>query len=334
MAKILITGATGFIGRRLVDNLRQDPDIAVLALARDVSRITTIWPDGSVTGRAGDLSRPESIVGACEHANTVIHLAGYAHAVDVPRDLAKLNHHRITVEGTRAILSDAVASGVQRFIFVSSVKAMGEGGTRQFDETDLPAPTTDYGRAKFEAEREVLAAGERSGMHVVILRLPLVYGAGNKGNIPRMIAAIDQHRFPPLPRVENRRSMIHIDDVIHAIQLVLKDQRANGKTFIVTDGAARSSREIYLAICRALGRKSSWAVPASTLRACAWIGDVIEQMFGLELPLNSVVLDKLLGSAWYSDSRIRRELGYVSRHTLESALPEMIDEYRVSRRPT
>lgn len=326
--RVLVTGATGFIGRRLIDALRQRSGVAIVVLTRDVARVASSWPDGSVVGRAGDLAEAESLSNVCEGAEVVFHLAGYTHANAVPPEEDERMHRRITVAGTEALLAAARRAGVKRFVFVSSVKAMGEGGANLVDESLVPAPTTSYGRAKREAEDMVLAAGQRTGMHVAILRLPLVYGAGNKGNIPRMIAAIDRGRFPPLPEVGNKRSMVHSDDVVQALLLAADIPTANGQIYLVTDGNAYSSRGIYLAICRALGKAPlRWAVPAVVLRAAAYAGDMFERISGCRLPFNSEVLNKLLGSAWYSNAKIRRELGYAPHHTLESALPEMVAQY-------
>lgn len=331
--RILVTGATGFIGRRLIDALRQRSGATILVVTRDVARIASIWPNGSVTGRIGDLARAESLNDVIGNGvETVFHLAGYTHAIDISPDEEERMHHRITVAGTEALLAAASRAGVRRFVFVSSVKAIGEGGDSLIDEGQAPAPTTSYGRAKRAAEELVLAAGQRTGMHVAILRLPLVYGTGNKGNIPRMIVAIDRGRFPPLPEVGNKRSMVHADDVVQALLLAADKSEANGQIYLVTDGKAYSSRGIYLAICRALGKAPwRWAVPAVVLRAAAHAGDLFKRLFGCRLPFNSEVLNKLLGSAWYSDAKIRRELGYNPRHTLESALPEMVAQYRGAR---
>lgn len=326
---MLVTGATGFIGQRLIAALGERSGVSILVLTRDIARVRAVWPDGLVTGRIGDLARTETLNHVCDDVETVFHLAGYAHATDVSPNEEEMLHQRITVAGTEALLTAARKSGVRRFVFVSSVKAMGEGGDGLIDESRMPEPTTSYGRAKRSAEVSVLAAGQGTGMHVAILRLPLVYGAGNKGNIPRMIAAIDHARFPPLPEVGNRRSMVHVDDVVQALLLVADRPEANGQIYLVTDGRAYSSRAIYLAICRALGKAPSrWVVPVAALRFAAYLGDLFRRWFGCWLPFNSEVLGKLLGSAWYSNAKIQRELGFRARRTLELALPEMVQQYR------
>jgi len=326
--KVLVSGATGFIGRRTVDALRRK-DVVVHALTRDLGKIAALWTEGAVTGIRADLASGEGLDAACENVETVLHLAGYAHAADQDSPEARRLHQATTVEGTRALLFAAVAAGARRFVFLSSVKAMGEGGKECLDETASEAPTTNYGRAKLEAERLVLDVGRQHGLHVCVLRLPLVYGPGSKGNIPRMIAAIDRGRFPPMPQIQNKRSMVHVNDVVGALLLAAERSAANGQVYIVTDGRIYSAREIYTGICQALGRAvPAWTIPAWVLRLGARFGDAIERISGCTSPLTTSAIDKLLGSAWYSSAKIRRELGFVARHTLFDALPEMIADYR------
>jgi nucleoside-diphosphate-sugar epimerase len=238
----------------------------------------------------------------------------------------------VTVEGTRHLLEAAARSGVKKFIYVSSVKAMGEGAKSCQDESSIAEPMTSYGRAKLEAERLVLEAGKKHGMHVCNLRLPMVYGRDNRGNLWHMIAAIDRGRFPPLPETGNKRSMVHVDDVIQALQLVLEDTDIRGRTYIVTDGQAYSTRQIYIAIHEALGRAvPRWTIPVGMLRATARLGDVIGGIQGRSFVFNSGTLEKLIGSAWYSCRRIEAELDYRPTRTLTDGLREMVNQYRMAR---
>lgn len=328
--RVLATGATGFIGRRLVESLCGE-GLEVRAISRhaSVGDLIRRCPSGSIVPLVADLTRTASLEGICANVEAVFHLAGYAHASDTNDRSAALIHRQVTVEGTRLLLEQACRSGVGRFIFVSSVKAMGEGGEECLEETVAASPVTEYGQAKLEAEQLVMAAGRDCGMHVCVLRLPMVYGPGVKGNLLHMIGAIDRGRFPPLSEVNNRRSMVHADDVVAALRLAMEHARAGGEIYLVTDGRAYSTRDIYVLICRALGRAiPSWTVPAATLRAAALTGDVIGRMRGRPFFFNSIALDKLLGSAWYSSDKIERELGFKPMHTFETALPAMLEEYR------
>ncbi|MEW6329845.1 MAG: NAD-dependent epimerase/dehydratase family protein [Pseudomonadota bacterium] len=325
-----VSGATGFIGRNLVKALCHR-GVSLIALVRDPARARELLADELIMSRTVDFGLDGGIGYSCEGADTVFHLAGYAHAEDADSDAAASLHWRVTVEGTAALLREAIRAGVQRFVFASSVKAMGEGAVNCLDE-NLPAtPISHYGRAKLEAERLVLAAGRQSGMHTAILRLPLVYGPGNRGNIPRMIASISRGWFPSLPEVGNKRSMVHVDDVVQALILAAEKPEANGQVYIVTDGHIYSTRDIYMAICGELGRKSpSWSTPLWALRLLARAGDILGKISRCRAPLDSAVLNKLFGSAWYSSDKIRRELGYAPRHSLYDALGEMTAEFRAN----
>lgn len=317
--KTLVTGGTGFIGRYLVDRLIQDGSSVDI-----LSRHPQPELERRCTVVVGDLARPKTLAGICRDIETVFHLGGYAHAIDERDDKGEEVNRQITVDGTRALLEESVKSGVKHFLFISSVKAMGEGGDTCLDETAESRPVTAYGKAKREAEKLVLAAA-RHGLSSTVLRLPMVYGPGNKGNLPRMIQAISRGRFPPLPDTGNRRSMVDVRDVIQAAMLAVTNPAAAGKIYIVTDGQAYSTRRLYVWMCEALHRPiPSWSIPLSVMHIAARIGDITGHMLGRRFMLDSEALQKLTGSAWYSSEKITRELGYRPAYTLKNSLPDMI----------
>jgi UDP-glucose 4-epimerase len=328
--KALVTGATGFIGRRLVDALRLQ-GVAVGVLARDTAKARALWSDNMVTIAEADLGVPETIGDACSAVQTLFHVAGHAHAEDEGSAAADALHERVTVTGTQALLDAAVGVGVQRVVFVSSVKAMGEGSSECLDERCKAEPASAYGRAKREAEQLVLEAGRRYGLHTSVLRLPLVYGPGVKGNLLRMMAAIDRGRFPPLPETGNKRSMVHVDDVVRGVLLATEHPQAAGQIYIVTDGQTYSTRRIYELLCKGLGKQAlRWSIPQSLFRASARMGDLIEAVSGRRFVFDSTALEKLLGSAWYSSGKIARELGYRPTQTLDDSIKEMVAAYRAA----
>lgn len=337
--RVSVVGATGFIGRRLVESLC-DEGVKVAAVSRHVSEESFRGcASGNIVPIVADLTDAASLEGVCADADVIFHLAGHAHASDVNEKSATLIHRQLTVEGTRSLLAQACRAGVKRFVFVSSVKAMGEGSEVCIDESTAATPVTEYGRAKLLAEQLVTAAGRNCGMHVSILRLPMVYGPGVKGNLMQMIAAIDCGRFPRLPEVDNRRSMVHIDDVVQALRLAVDNPKANGEVYIVTDGLVYSTYEIYMLIRRALGRADpKWTISTEILRALARVGDAVGRVCARPVPFHSIALRKLLGSAWYSSTKIERDLQFKPTQTFETALPTIVEEYRTSRwqngRPT
>jgi len=322
----LVSGATGFIGRHLMAALARS-GVNVVALVRP--RPNRSRARLTVAAIIGDLENPVSLDGTCTDIDTVFHLAGYAHAEDANDDAAEAIHQRVTVEGTRALLREAVRAGVKRFVYASTVKAMGDATDCCLDETSSTQPNSAYGRAKRAAEELVLEAGRRHGMHACVLRFPLVYGRDNKGNLPRLISAIDRNRFPPLTEIDNRRSMVHVDDAVQALRLVTERSEARGRVYIVTDGQAYSTTDIYRRIRAALGKPAPrWFVPWWLLHAGAYVGDAIGRVRGRRFVLNSLVVGKLMESAWYSNDKIRHELGFRPERTLADGLPEMIEEYR------
>ena len=303
----LITGAAGFIGHRLLK-----PDER--ALVRRAGCLSG--------GVVGDLLDPTSLAVACRGVDTVFHCAGYAHAFSSSDPDA---HWRINFEGTKNLLDAAGQAGVRRFVFLSSVKAMAEPGNECVDEGWPGEPATAYGRAKRAAEEAVLEAGAKYGMHVVNLRLAMVYGRGGRGNLERMARSISAGWFPPLPETGNKRSLVHVDDVISAVRLVAERPEANGRTYIVADSRAYSGREIQDAIRAALQvSRLRWGVPKGLLRAGGSVGDLLGSVLGRPLPMNSEVVSRLLDSACYSPARIERELGWRAAIGLAAGLREML----------
>ena len=216
----LVTGATGFIGCRLLHPGER-------ALVRNAGAISNAV--------VGDLLDPASLSAACDGVECIFHCAGYAHAFTSSGPDA---HWRINYEGTRNLLNAAGAAGVKRFVFLSSVKAMAEPGDACVDEDWPGEPITPCGRAKRAAEDAVLEAGAKYGMHVVSLRLAMVYGRGGRGNLERMARSIRAGWFPPLPETGNRRSLVHVEDVVAAMRWVADHPAANGRTYIVADPPA------------------------------------------------------------------------------------------------
>jgi nucleoside-diphosphate-sugar epimerase len=309
----LVTGASGFIGAHLIERLRKE-GYAVRALVH--RNRAQVPPLSDVEVVAGDVRQAVLMKSCTASCDTVFHLAGRAHTL-AKNQGDEDSHHAVNVEGTRNVLEGVASAGVRRFVFFSSVKAMEE------------EEQTSYGRSKLAAEQLTLDYGKRLGIHVACVRLPLVYGPGNKGNLLRMIAAIDRGLFPPLPELGNRRSMVHVRDVVQAAVLAAGMPAANGQCYIVTDGVAYSTRRLYELICRALGKRiPAWRVPVWALTALGLAGDAIGRIRGKRFIFDSDALDKLIGSAWYSSEKISHELGYRPTVTLEDALPEMIAWYR------
>ena len=331
MKALLVTGAAGFIGRLLLGKLaRRGCRLRGLDLATACAACSDY--------HCADLTSRADWAWLFEGIDTVFHLAGKVHSLaELKQDDAE--YFRINTEGTRNVLEAAQGAGVQRFVFFSTVKAMSRDEAeakestisevrrldRAFTEQDVIEPDTPYGRSKLEAEKLVLQGGYVP--EPVVLRLCMVYGPGAKGNMQKMLNAVSQRRFPPLPEVGNRRSMVHVQDVLQAALLAAEHASAVGETFIVSDGESYSTRQIYEMMCRALGRPiPGWTLPLWFLRGLGQAGDMIGRVRRRRFLFDSDALEKLIGSAWFSSEKISKVLGFRPKWTLEKALPEMVAE--------
>ena len=294
MKIIFISGATGFIGQRLVRAI--DSNVRVLSRKKQSDYDTIV----------SDLQSAVIPDNTLDDIDTVFHLAGFAHDM---RDTSKIVdlYYKVNVSATVQLANLAVKSGVKRFVFVSSVKAGGNPplGTCA-NEKDQKNTEDVYGKTKREAELKLLEIGQVSGMHVSIIRPSLVYGPDVKGNLQLMLSGIEKGWFPPLPETGNRRSMIHVDDLVRAILLIAEDKRANGEIFIATDGTPYSSREIYNSMCGVAGKSiPKWSVPK-----------FLFDMASLINPRIKYKLNKLLGDECYSSAKLEA-LGFKAQKTLK-----------------
>ena len=317
----LVTGCTGFIGRHIVENLL-DRGVTVRGLTRGPFDGV---PVPGVELIRGDLAQSNTIADLTKGIDTVIHAAGHAHSQG-----ADIEVHRLTtVEGTRHLLAEAEKHGVRRFVFISSTRAMPEPGNDCLDETEEGLPKDEYGLSRREAEDLILTTGNRTGMHVSILRPALVYGPGCKGNLASMLRWIDRGLFPPIPDTGNIRSMVDVRDLVRAILLAAEKPLANGRTFIITDGEDYSTRRIYAAMRTALGMTvPRWALLAGLLRSLGRMGDIYGKVFSRPALFDSAVCARLLDSACYRSKFAEAELGFRPGYRFEDAVPEMVVEYR------
>ena len=294
---VLITGATGFVGKRLV-NFLNIKNYNTRVISRNIS--------SDHKNIVCDFEREMIPKNCLDGIDTIFHLSGVAHDVCDESEIEDL-YRRVNVNATVQLAELAVKANVKRFVFVSSVKA---GGSPDFEmcasEKDQGDPEGVYGKTKREAELKLLEIGQVSGMHVSIIRPSLVYGPDVKGNLQLMLSGIGKGWFPPLPETGNRRSMIHVDDLVRAILLVAEDDRANGEIFIATDGKPYSSREIYSTMCYIVGKSvPKWSVPKFLFDAVSLISPRIKYK-----------LHKLLGDECYSSAKLEA-LGFKAKKTLK-----------------
>ena len=308
MRTILITGVTGFIGRKLSDRLSAN-GLHVIGAGRHL--VDGSW-DSFIQM---DLASHEHSF-ELDGVGTIFHLASKAHALS-ERQGDDSDYYDVIVGGTRSLVEAALESGVKRFVYISSVKAMGEGVSvssvdEPIDESLTPQPVTPYGKAKLEAEKIVLGSGIE---HVSVLRPVMVYGSGHKGNLVRMAEAIRARRFPPIKECGNRRSMVHVDDLVDACIAGAFTPKANREVFIVSGNRAPSTRELYDDLRREMGLSANnWSLSPYLLKVGALAGDFLGKVLGVRMPLDSDTFHKLTQSAWYSNDKSRILLGLDYRH--------------------
>ena len=293
---ILLTGATGFIGQRLLNFLElSEHDIRLLSRKQQLQYETIIC----------DFVQDPIPLSALKSVDTVFHLAGFAHDLSDSSKIESL-YRLINVDFTVQLAKLAVQSGVKRFVFVSSVKAGGIPTLGKCsNESDQHEPEGMYGKTKREAEKKLLKIGHQSGMHVSIVRSSLVYGPNVKGNLGLMLSGIKRGWFPPLPATGNRRSMIHVDDLVRAVLLVAWNDYANGEIFIATDGDLHSSQEIYGAMCNILGKPiPRWRMPKFVFDITASLSSRLKYK-----------IDKLLGDECYSSEKLQ-SIGFKAERSL------------------
>jgi UDP-glucose 4-epimerase len=319
--RCVVTGATGFVGRALVTALVRD-GARVAGIARGVSA------GGDEEAYRVDVADLQPDHPAFAGAQVVFHLAARTHDLTESRS-ADYDYERTNVEGTRRVVEAARAAGVRRVVFASSVKAVDEQNVRAVDEQTAPRPLTPYGRSKLKAEELLRSAGRVGAFEVVCLRFPLVYGPAQRGNLDRMVEAIVRGRFPPPPATGNKRSMLHVDNAVQALQLAASHPDAAAGTYFVTDAASYSTRDIFDAVRKAAGRPPvEWSVPLWAFEVAGKAGDLARHLLGRRVGFDSDAVQKLLGGAEYDCSLIRRQLGYRPVADLYDSIPAMVHAVR------
>lgn len=261
---ILVTGANGFVGRHLSRSLEaQGRNVRAAVRTLGIGR-----PERSVVA---DVDAATDWLPALTGVDAIVHLAARVHVVEEPAADAVGAFRATNVAGTVKLARDAVRAGVRRFLFLSSIKVNGEstnGGP--FTDHDEPHPDDAYGRSKREAEDALRDIARETGLEVVILRPPLVYGPDVKANFLRMLHWVDRGIPLPLAAVHNRRSLVYVGNLVDAIVRCLDHPTAAGETFLVDDGEPVSTPQLLRDIGQALQRPARlFPFPPALLRSGA-----------------------------------------------------------------
>jgi nucleoside-diphosphate-sugar epimerase len=320
VTRVLVTGADGFVGRAVTRALIEHRYRVRRALRRPPERP----PAGGESIVMGDIDSGTDWHEALASVDAIVHLAARVHVLHETAVDPLAAFRRVNVEGTSRLAMMAGSHGVRRFVYMSSVGVNGNSTSgRPFTEADLPAPETAYARSKWEAEQALRRVAERTGLDVVVLRPPLVYGPDVKGNFLRLVRIVDRRIPAPLACVRNTRSLLDVVNLASAIVCCLGASRGAGQTYLVRDGEDVSTPELIRRLARALGRRPRLVpCPLGILRAAAGVAGVRRQ------------LDQLIGSLTLDDAKIRSELGWVPPLSMPEGLQAMADWYRATKHPS
>ncbi|MBM4200355.1 MAG: NAD-dependent epimerase/dehydratase family protein, partial [Gammaproteobacteria bacterium] len=262
--RILVTGASGFVGRALCLKLAAEGLRVRAALRRAAAT-----PDRCERVLIGDVGPDTDWSAALAGVDTVVHLAARVHMMDDTANDPLEAFRHVNVLGSERLAGAAARAGVRRLVFVSSIKAMGErtAPDRPFSEVDTPRPADPYGRSKWEAEQSLAAIAARTDIELAIVRPPLVYGPAVRANFLSLMELIALGLPLPLGQLENRRSLVYLHNLCDALYRCTVDPRASGQLFLVADDKALSTPELIRDMARALEvRPRLLAIPPAVLR--------------------------------------------------------------------
>jgi len=307
--KVLITGANGLVGRAVCAALHRTGHAVTPAVrrAQGLAQEQVIGESDAQTGWRAALAGMESVV----------HLAARVHVMNDSAADPLAAFRSINTAGTLNLARQCAAAGVRRFVFVSSVKVNGEERAAPYTEADTPAPEDAYALSKWEAEQGLWQVAAETGLEVVILRPPLVYGPGVGANFLALLRAVARGMPLPLGAINNQRSLIFVGNLADAILCCLEHPAAAGQTFLVSDGEEVSTPELVRRMATALGRPA-WlvALPVPVLRML------------VAFAKKPALATRLSGSLAVDSSKIRRELDWSPPFTLDEGLRETAAWYR------
>ena len=313
--RVLVTGANGFVGRVLCAALTQHGHAVRGAVRSSTTAASAKTPYVAV----GEMTEQADWSVALTDVDVVIHLAARVH---VMRDTAVdplAEFRRVNTAGTEHLARCAAASGVKRLVYVSSIKVNGEETHegQKFSGADRPAPQDAYAISKWEAEQALPRVAQETGLEVVVVRPPLVYGPGVKGNFAQMLAVVAKGIPLPFAAVDNRRSLVYLGNLVDALIACATQPAAAGQTYLICDGEDISTSDLLRQLAVTMGVSSRlFPCPATLLRLAG------------KLVGKSQQLERLLGSLQVDSGKIRRELNWQPPYSLQQGLQATAEWYR------
>lgn len=311
--KVLLTGASGFIGGAVASRLLACPGTELTIAVRSKLCGT---PDFVSVKLITELDGSTDWRNSLEGVNAVIHTAARVHVMtDTSNDRLQA-HREVNVNGTLNLARQAALAGVQRFVFVSSIKVNGEATQpgRPFSADDVPAPLDPYGLSKLEAEQGLRDIEAQTTMEVTIVRPPLVYGPGVKANFAAMMSWVARGVPLPLGAINNARSMVALDNLVDLLMTCLKHPAAAGQTFLVSDGQDVSTPELLRRTAEVMGKNVVLLpVPAPVLE------------WGAAMMGKRAVAQRLCGSLQVDITKTRHLLGWTPPLTLDQGLKKAVE---------
>jgi nucleoside-diphosphate-sugar epimerase len=310
---IFLTGVTGFVGQAIAMQLAKSPNIKLSVVARTkLLRLPIVAKVYQVNNLDGDADLQDALTGI----DVVIHAAARVHVMNEAEVNSLDNFRKVNVEGTLNLARQSIAAGVRRFIFISSIKVNGDSNEigMPYTADDEPAPTDSYGMSKLEAEVGLREMALNSGMEVVIVRPPLVYGSGVRANFASMLYWISSGVPLPLGAVNNARSLVALDNLVDFVITCLKHPAAAGQTFLVSDGEDVSTSELLRRTAAAMG-KTTLLLPVPV----TWL-KLIASLLG-----KREIAQRLLGSLTVDIEKNRVLLGWRPPLTLNQGLKKTVE---------
>lgn len=312
---VLLTGATGFIGQALLVRLSALPTLEVVAVSRrPASVLHPSVAHAQITDINADTCWRELLKGG----GVVIHTAARVHVMNDRVSDPLVEFRKVNVEGTMNLARQAVAAGVKRFIFISSIKVNGESTVigKAYCSGSKPEPMDAYGISKLEAEQGLRELARETGLEVVIIRPPLVYGPGVKANFLSMMRWLSKGVPLPLGAIYNSRSLVALDNLVDLIAICIENPVAANQTFLVSDGEDLSTTELLRRMALALG-KPAWLLPVPV-----WLLEAGACLLG-----KRAVAQRLCGSLQVDISKTRELLNWSPPIGVDEALRRTAESF-------